>query len=339
MISGREFVQTYAKKGYVAWEAAALELARQGQLTPWPWVDLPLTLPGTDDTAIVKVSSDVLSVGPFEDLVRLPLTPSAAQSILNLSGSLMTTPWLEYQIWRAAPAKLQPIRSGEMRQINKGADLVQYADHSRHIDQQLRQLTVVPGTLTSGIKKGIVVSNMMRAGKVIIFGWYIHYLVDKNGRLTDQPARDIFEDHRALDAVNRQPIQPESDAHGDFYVDYSHGVRAVAPYCTVRGQTMATIDLYRDPTFARFVSHNGPVRIPRYPSKVPPALPPPAITGPLTDLFDYGHDPGPFFRPPTPGVAELGLQALAWNASTGRLLALPRRHLHQPRLIRGRGQW
>lgn len=61
MMTGSDFVQTYAAKGLYAWEAAALELARQDGLTPWPFVDL-IVYDG-DNTATLKVQQDVLSIG------------------------------------------------------------------------------------------------------------------------------------------------------------------------------------------------------------------------------------------------------------------------------------
>ena len=315
-MTGQEFIAAFSKKGYAAWEAAALELARQGKLTPWPWVDV--TLSNGEDRAVVKVSSDVLAVGPLEDFVRLPLTPVTAQNILNLSGALMTTPWLEHQIWRAAPVKLQPISAAAMKQTNLGANLAQYVEHSRRIDEQLRALNIKPGALVSGTKKGIVVSNIWsplgdvagnRRGKVNIAGWY-----------RPPPAPDVFDDHKALGADDRQPIQPNSDAHGDFYVDYSHGVRAVAPFALVNGQPMATVDLYTHPTLSKLVSHNGPIKLPRYPgTTVSPATPPPPIAGPASNSPEQAFDLGPLLHPPNPGPEQIALEAL--QPSTGNLAA------------------
>jgi hypothetical protein len=101
----------------------------------------------------------------------------------------------------------------------------------------------------------------------------------------------------------RQPIQPKSNVHGDFYVDYSHGVRAIAPEAIVDGRPMATVDLYQHPTLSRLVSNEGPVRVPRYPSPVPP---------PARQSAHVANLPGAFaVALTTPGAAELGFDAFS----------------------------
>lgn len=247
-----------------AWEAAALEAARRDELVPWPMV--PLTL--RDDAgheAIVQVASDVLAVGTIEDHVRLPLLPSSAQNILNLSGALLPTPWLEYQIWRAAPAKIRPIRMNP----NPGANLSAYARHDAMIDEELAQLGRSPDQIASGMKKAIVVSKEMKSGRVVIFGWY------------EPDGPDVFDQKGVpMNTEGRQPIQPLSNLHAATYVDYSHGARAVGPECVVDGRKMSTSELYRHPTLSRLVSNEGPVLALRYPSTVVPArnIPPPILS-------------------------------------------------------------
>lgn len=262
-MTGSEFVNTYSRRTLGAWEAAALDLARQGQLTPWPFVDVTVT--DGNDTAVLGVQSDVLAIGPLNDRLRLPLTPGVAQSIANLTGALLPTPWLEYAIWRSAPVKLDPTAMVP----NQGANLEQYAAHSRLIDEELAARAALPGTLVAGIKKGVVVANFYKPGKVLLFGWY----------RPAPPAPDVFDDGKPMGAVGRQPVQPKSNVHGDFYVDYSHGIRLIAPACVVNGQRMETAALYQHPTLSKLVNpdatsgptQRGPIRVPRYPASVPPA--------------------------------------------------------------------
>lgn len=254
MITGSNFVSRYAGKGLASWESAAFDIAKQDGLTPWPWVKVSLS--DGKNHATIKVQSDVLAIGPASDHVRLPLTPKTAQDIFNLHGWLLPTPWLVYQFWRAAPIKLMPSPSAP----NKGADLRQYADHSRLIDQQIKQAGGRLGQLIAGQKKHVVVSNIAAPGKVVIFGWY-------------RPTVDVFDDGTSMSNLDRQPIQPKSNFHGDFYVDYSHGIQAVGPMATVNGRSMPTIELYQHPELSRLVSNEGPMHVPRYPSSIKPAPP------------------------------------------------------------------
>lgn len=268
---GSEFIATYAQRGAAVWERAALALAQaQDGLVPWPWVDLTLT--DGPDTATLKIQADVLAVGTFEDHVRLPMTPTMAQAVANVTGALLPTPWIAYQVWRNAIAKLEP----HPMVPNQGANLAQYAAHSSVIDAQLSQAGFQPDApiegFVCGTKKAVVVSNLYQPGKVLIFGWY-----------RPPPAPDVFDDGSKMESMTRQPIQPRSNVHGDFYVDYSHGIRLVHPQCMVNGQMMRTEDLYQHLTLARLVSNEQsdgrivppgapgqPVRKPRYPAPVKP---------------------------------------------------------------------
>ena len=294
-MTGSDFVRDYARKGPTAWEAAALELARQGQLVPWPYVDVAVT-DGTN-SAILKVASDVLSVGTLEDHVRLPLMPIMAQNILNLSGALLPTPLLEYRIWQQAPLKLHP--TGQVP--NRGGDLEQYTQHSRVIDAELAAFGGAQGRLVSGHKKAVLIANFYRPIKVLIGGWY-----------RPPPAPDVIDDRRSMSAVDRQPVQPRSNVHGEGYVDYSHGIRAVGPVAIVNGQAMATEDLYRHPTLSRLVSDEGPLKIVRYPgARVPvAAIRPPSSADPRDAAVDVIPR-----APLQPGMIDVGLASIAqqWN--------------------------
>ena len=298
MILGSEFVQKYSRSSPRSWEQAALDEARQGSLTPWPLV--PVTLTDGNDIAVLGVQSDVLAIGTIADHVRMPLTTPYAQSIANLSGALLPTPWVEYMIWRAAEVKLTPVSMVP----NQGASLEQYAKHSQIIDNMLAAQNVWPGTLVAGIKKGVIVANFYKPGKVLLFGWYRAFLT-KDGVLTDVPAPDVFDDGKSMEAINRQPIQPKSNVHAEGYVDYSHGIRLIAPTCLVNGETWETIKLYSHPTLARLVnplaananapSQAGALFKPRYPAPVSPPAPGTleqvAVVSPPQGRIPYMPDP------------------------------------------------
>lgn len=308
---GSEFVQAYSRKPLPTWEQATLDLARQGSLAPWPSVDI--TLVDGADTAVLSVQSDVLAIGTIADHVRMPLTTPYAQSVANLFGALLPTPWLEYAIWKSAPAKLAP----HAMSTNLYGNLEQYAAHSRFIDEQLIAQSIPPGTLVAGIKKGVVVANFYKAGKVLLFGWY----------RPSPPFPDVFDDGQPMESPTRQPIQPKSNVHAEGYVDYSQVIRLISPICTVNGQPMETAALYQHPTLYRLVNpdvanppgQRGPIRTPRYPAPVPPLhvqVPP----GPVPSLgpaaTDVVYRPSPQGRVPfTPDPTEIALDAIAHQKS------------------------
>lgn len=87
------------------WENTLLTMAQSGDIITWPWTDV--TLREGDHTAVIKVQNDLFAIGSPEDSMRMPLRASTAQSIANLHGYMLPTPWLSYQIWKAAPFKIQ----------------------------------------------------------------------------------------------------------------------------------------------------------------------------------------------------------------------------------------
>jgi hypothetical protein len=283
-VLGSAFIAQYAKTGLPAWEGAAIAIARAEGLVPWPWVTLELWS-ATGDVAQLQVQSDVLAVGTPDDYVRLPLTTRSAQAILNDStlyqGAVLPTPWLAYQIYRAAAGKLAPTAMVP----NIGAQLSQYADHSRLVDQQLSSANLAPGLLVTGHKKDVVVSNIYKPGRVLLFGWY-----------RPPPAPDVLDDGTSMTNPARQPIQPRSNVHAEMYVDYSHGIRAVHGLCSVNGVAMATEDLYRHPRFSALVSDEGPVRTCRYPAPIAPVLPQPLeVPVPVTTALYVPDMPADYY--------------------------------------------
>lgn len=278
-MTGSEFVRAYRARPFYEWEKAALELARQGGDVAWPTA--PVTLEGGGHTIVMRVPIDYFAIGTPEDYVRLPLTPKVAQAVADAKSAILPTPRVVYETWRQAPVKTAPIAMIP----NRGAVLDQYSEHSALVDQAMKR----SAELRSGMKKDVVVSSLVKPGKVIIFGWY----------RPDGP--DVFDNREPMvlpsgaPNTSRQPIQPHSDAHGDFYVDYSHGVRLIEGTALVDGQPMALADVYTDPVLGKIVSHDGPLKTPRYPFAAGAGQgnqaisPPPPKTDRVT-LVDLGLD-------------------------------------------------
>ncbi len=274
-MKGSEFLAAYAGKPYQAWEAAALDLARQGGAVAWPTV--PVRCRSDRHEVLTWVSSDVFAIGTIEDHLRLPLTCTAAQQVADLSGAFLPTVAICNEIWRQAPLKLTPVTSGQLAlKGNQGANLAQYGQHDAAVQAQVARAGS-PLVLTAGQKKDVVIGNIWKPGKLLIYGWF-------------WPDVEKLNPHMSANPRESQPIQPYSNEHGDFWVDYSHGARLVAPDCHVDGVPTKLQAVLSDPELSRAVSHEGPLKMTRYPT---PGKPVPVATGRV---------------PNVPNLVDLGLQ-------------------------------
>jgi hypothetical protein len=104
------------------------------------------------------------------------------------------------------------------------------------IEKQSRAHGIHLGTLVSGHKKDVVITNRLinRPGQIAIYGW-----------------------HRAKGA----PIQPLSTVHGANYADYSHGIRLISEMAIIDGEARSTDDILRDSLFASVLSDEGAIRV------------------------------------------------------------------------------
>lgn len=79
----------------------------------------------------------------------------------------------------------------------------------------------------------VIANRLSRApGRVAIYGW-----------------------HRS----NGSPIQPLSTVHGEYYADYSHGIRLVARTAYVNGRAVDLRALLTDGTYAEMLNSDGPL--------------------------------------------------------------------------------
>jgi len=222
---GSEFLNTFSNSPLRLWEDAVVKESKTGGLVDWPWVGIEIP------NGKIFVKSDVVAVGTPDDYVRMPLTPIAAQHIADDNYAILPTAKLAKMIWDAAPIKLDPKNMWP----NKGANLEQYNTHSKLLDEMLRGTQ--KGTLVSGHKKDVIYSNGMKPGKVVIFGWF-------------RPDGSF--------------IQPKTDVHGDFFVDYSHGIRLVSRGMELNGETVDMLDVLRNPKTAGLLSTEGPLKFSGY---------------------------------------------------------------------------
>jgi hypothetical protein len=274
-MKGSEFAMTFGPRGYAAWEAAALDAARAGGTISWPMKSVSYEQDG--HRVSFEVASDYFAVGESSDFLRLPLTPVTAQKIANHLGFSLPTPKMVLETWRAAEVKLEPIPATKMSAgRNLYSSMAQFAEHNALVNQQLAGTS--GDALRSGHKKDVVVGNLYKSGKVLIYGW-----IHANAQA---PAKDTAP---MMTAPWR--IQMYSNIHGESYFDYSHGIRFIGPTVTVDGQRYDTERAFTDAALAKLLSDEGPLKYPEYPgagTRKPSAL-------------------ATFFTPNSPGYAAYGL--------------------------------
>jgi hypothetical protein len=213
------------------------------QLIPPSIKPITITITGKsskDDSVTIEYTalSDYLAGGVDGDLFRLPLCPKTAQIVADHYGCMLPTKKMVDQIWQAATTKLVPNpispKPGEAGRENS----ITFRRHNRIIEEQLKSKVGDLG-LIAGHKKDIVLTNRLVSakGKVAIYGW--HHL-------------------------DGMPIQPLYTGHGDFYVDYSHGIRLINKTAKVNGVQRSLEDVLRDKELAHLLSDEGVLSFTRY---------------------------------------------------------------------------
>ena len=175
------------------------------------------------------VLSDYLAVGSDRDFLYVPMRLATALAIASRYGFTLPTSKQVDAIYAEATVKLapQPLPASDLMRTT-----AYYVRHNAMIHEQRAALGIVPGKLTAGHKKDLVVTSRLWnfLDRVAIYGW-----------------------HRGDD----DPIQHVSTVHGAHYADYSHGVRLVSDRIIVDGVPMATADALTDPDLSAALTEDG----------------------------------------------------------------------------------
>ncbi len=195
---------------------------------------------GDSHSCILAVTPDYLAIGSDADFLRIPMRPETAQRIAAAAGAVLPTPRMVDVIFHAAPVHVAPVPY--FPQGDRNEQMRTFHQHQLDIQAQLHQAGAVPGQLTAGHKKDIVISRrMMEAGRrdhLQLYGW-----------------------HR-LDGT---PIQPLTNVHVSRYVDYSHGVRLVHREVVIDGRRHEIETVLQDALLHPLLSDEaGPLPQTRY---------------------------------------------------------------------------
>jgi len=238
-------------------EAAAQILAGNvpGFLRQFRPVTLTNVTAGATHRVTLSVCPDYLAVGSDDDYLLLPLSPATAQRVADAAGCLLPTRKMVDAIFSAAEVRLEPAPippSPAMTTVEV------FAAHNAVVRAQRAADFAAhpPGALTAGHKKDVVIAAGLATapGKVAIYGW-----------------------HR----TNGSPIQPLYLGHVATWVDYSQCVRLVSREVAVDGVVTKVAEILADPARADWLSDEGVIANPRYPTNTPMMLPARAGGAPL----------------------------------------------------------
>lgn len=175
----------------------------------------------------MNVMPDYLAIGSDKDFIRIPMSPLSAQKIADKYNMVLPTAKIVDEIYKHSSLKYTPSPLPPGRKM-VSSDV--YKQHNHLIEKQRKNRSL--DQLASGHKKDVVLTNRLRVqpGKVAIYGW-----------------------HRP----NGKAIQPLSLVHGNYYADYSHGIRLIDPWIKVDGKRRNINSVMSDKHLASLVSNEG----------------------------------------------------------------------------------
>lgn len=183
---------------------------------------------------------DYLAIGSDEDFIRMPMTPLAAQRIADSLFCSLPTALLVDKIAEASQGAIDPFPFRPVGSRNEQPAV--FEDSDNVIKALYKAKGYLPGQLISGLKKDVIISRLItdstRPNHMVIYGW--HY-------------------------PDGSRIQPSTNIHVNYYVDYSHGIRLIYRMIVIDGREYDIQKVLEDPRLFRLVSdEDGPMEKPTY---------------------------------------------------------------------------
>lgn len=193
----------------------------------------PVTFNGTVGGRTVEVTicvtPDYLAIGSDSDNVRVPLGLPAALRVADAFDMMLPTTTMVDAIFQQADVRVAP---SPMTPGSSMSSTNYFLRHDATVDGQFARAGARDGMLVAGHKKDLVLANRLsrNPGRVAIYGW-----------------------HR----TNGRAIQSLSTVHGEYYADYSHGIRLVSRTAFVNGRAVDLRELLTDERYAGFLNSDG----------------------------------------------------------------------------------
>ncbi|MCK5738958.1 hypothetical protein KAH55_07250, partial [bacterium] len=244
--TGSDFMREIQDLPFVTRQEKIFREIQSGNIPAFLRNIVPLTAEFTDaggnqHQVRYQVMPDYLAIGSDIDFCRIPMGPRTAQQIADWFGAVLPTPKLVDDIYQQARIKLEPVSYWPVGDANE--KVKKFVRHNTAIEEQRFRAGGKLGQLMAGTKKDVVISGKIadpkRPDHVVIYGWH------------------------KLDGT---PIQPETNIHFDYYVDYSHGIRLVNAVIKIDNQLWNIHDALQDSLLFRLLcDEEQPISQPRYP--------------------------------------------------------------------------
>ena len=177
------------------------------------------------------VLPDYLSVGSNKDYVRMPMGPLAAQRVADSLYCSLPTTFLVDKIAEASEGRIEifpfrPVGDRNMKPLC-------FQDSNNAINALMRAKGYKFGQFISGQKKDVVLTTRLEKEAdfkkhVAIYGWH---------------------------HPDGHPQQPLFIRHGNFYSDYSHGIRLIYRTIEIDGKEYDLRNVLEDKELFRLVSN------------------------------------------------------------------------------------
>jgi hypothetical protein len=196
------------------------------------------TTPVVDSVEILKrphkvemwILPDYISIGNDKDYVRMPMGPLAAQRIADTLGCILPTTYLVDRIAEASEGHIDifPFRPLGGRNMMP----IVFQDSDNAIKALYKAKGYKFGQFISGLKKEVVLTYKIQSREEMnkyeaIYGW-----CHPDGKVQ----------------------QPLFVRHGNFYVDYSHGIRLISRTVVIDGRKCDAKEILESPKLYRLLS-------------------------------------------------------------------------------------
>ena len=239
-LAGSDFMRRADTTAFWTLEDIIVETVTAGQVPDAlrHFRKITFTTPVVDSVEILRkkhkvemwVLPDYVAIGTNDDFVRMPMGPLAAQRIADALDCTLPTPFLVDRIAEASEGHVDIFPFRPLG--NRNSQPIVFQDSNNAINAQFKAYGYEFGQFISGLKKDIVLTYKIMTlteyeRNVAIYGWH-------------------HPDGRAQ--------QPLFIRHGNFYVDYSHGVRLIYNKVKIDGVEYNIREVLQSPELYRLLS-------------------------------------------------------------------------------------